>query len=248
MTEILARFKDTQIPMVEIFHSISGEGVSTGNLTSFVRVAGCDLRCTWCDTKYSFKESGYDVPMMLPEEIKEKVALFGCSEVICTGGEPLEAEKTKRYLPAYLQQSGYRVRIETSGGSPLYTTEELSFFNLTEFTRPVYTMDIKCPTSGMERHNIFANIERLDHRDELKFVVANEPDLDYAMEVIAKYQWHLSNCQVTLNFSPVFKAMELPWLVEFLKQHNRFFEEKRLKVRLSLQIHKFIWPPHQRGV
>ncbi|QQS52311.1 MAG: radical SAM protein [Bacteroidota bacterium] len=248
MNRLLAKFHDTKIPMVEIFHSISGEGVSAGNLTTFVRAAGCDLRCTWCDTKYSFKETGHDVPMMQPQEIMNQVALFGCSEVICTGGEPLEIEKTKRYLPAYLQQSGYRVRIETSGGSPLYSSEELLFFNLTELSRPVYTMDIKCPSSGMESRNLFSNIEQLDVRDELKFVVANQHDLDYAMEVIAKYQRHFSQSQLTLNFSPVFDAIELPVLVEFLKLHNKIFEEKRLKVRLNLQIHKFIWPPHQRGV
>lgn len=93
MNRLLAKFHDTKIPMVEIFHSISGEGVSAGNLTTFVRAAGCDLRCTWCDTKYSFKETGHDVPMMQPQEIMNQVALFGCSEVICTGGEPLEIEK-----------------------------------------------------------------------------------------------------------------------------------------------------------
>lgn len=103
------------------------------------------------------------------------------------------------------------------------------------------------PLVGYGKPQSFSNIEQLDVRDELKFVVANQHDLDYAMEVIAKYQRHFSQSQLTLNFSPVFDAIELPVLVEFLKLHNKIFEEKRLKVRLNLQIHKFIWPPHQRG-
>jgi 7-carboxy-7-deazaguanine synthase len=91
------QFENTQIPIVEIFHSVSGEGISAGKIVVFVRVAGCNLRCSWCDTKYSFPESGDSVTMMLPSEIVAKIDSFGSKEIICTGGEPLEEGKRNGY-------------------------------------------------------------------------------------------------------------------------------------------------------
>ncbi len=249
MNNLLNEFSLTRIPIVEIFHSISGEGISAGDVVTFVRVAGCDLRCTWCDTKYSFKENGTGISQLLPEEIAIKLSEIGTLEIICTGGEPLEQNKSKRYLPAYLQSKGFNVRIETSGGSDLYSEIELDFFNLDKTNRPVYTMDIKCPGSGMSEKNNFENIGLLDRRDELKFVVADEEDLDYAMNKIQEFRNELSEKRIMLNFSPVFESMEsLTACWEFLKEKTPYFQEKKLLARLSLQIHKFIWPPHQRGV
>ena len=248
MPDLVNNFLSTKIPMVEIFHSISGEGVSAGNIVTFVRVAGCDLRCTWCDTKYSFKTRGHNVPQMLPEEILAQVKKIGTREIICTGGEPLEHDTFKRYLPAYLQANGFKVRIETSGGSLLYNKEELDVFNLSIERRPQYTMDIKCPASKMEQHNKYENLQHLDKRDELKFVVASDEDLTFSMKVIKDHVLKFSKSQITLNFSPVFEAMEPAYLAGFLKQNSAYFESKKLLARLSLQLHKFIWPPHQRGV
>jgi 7-carboxy-7-deazaguanine synthase len=248
MNDLLNKFSTTRIPMVEIFHSISGEGVSAGDVVSFVRVAGCNLRCSWCDTKYSFNESGAGVDQLLPDEVVGKLQEIGTTEIICTGGEPLEHEKTKRFLPVYLQSLGYNVRIETSGASNLYQPNELAFFSLNENNRPVYTMDIKCPASGMDVHNNLENIQFLDKRDELKFVVANDDDLEFSLKIIQQYQEYLSDKQITLNFSPVLGSMEPRLLVEFLKLKSTYFAKNHLKARLSLQIHKFIWPPHQRGV
>jgi 7-carboxy-7-deazaguanine synthase len=241
-------FHKQSIPMVEIFQSISGEGASTGNIVSFVRVAGCDLRCTWCDTKYSFKTEGEEVLKMLPNEILSEIGQLGNKEIICTGGEPLEPGLNKRLIPAFLQSKGYKVRIETSGGSPLYSTGELAIFDLDSSIRPVYTMDVKCPASRMEKHNRFENFRLLDNRDELKFVVADEVDLDYSLSVIEEYRELLSQNEVLLNFSPVFEALEPKALVDWILERNSWFEKNKLKVRLSLQTHKYIWAPHQRGV
>lgn len=241
-------FSGLKIPIVEIFQSISGEGVSAGNVVTFVRVAGCDLRCAWCDTKYSFKESGDGVEMLTADEIADRLEHIGSQEVICTGGEPLEEGKLKRYLPAFIQGRGFSVRIETSGGSALYSQEELDVFKLSKESRPVYTMDVKCPASGMESYNRPQNLMGLDKRDELKFVVANNDDLNYVFNYIQANKVHLKSNQIVLNYSPVFESISADYLVEYLKEKARFFQQEGLFARLSLQIHKYIWPPHQRGV
>ncbi len=242
-----AEFERETIPVVEIFQSISGEGISAGNLVSFVRVAGCDLRCSWCDTKYSFPVKGPGVTEMLPEEIVETLQELGSNEIICTGGEPLEENLPKRYLPAYLATYDFTVRIETSGGTPLYSKKDLDSFDI-ERDEIIYSMDIKCPGSGMHGKNRFENIPMLQEEDELKFVVANKTDLKYAFEVIDKYKDHLAEQDIALNFSPVFGAIEPVEIVNFLKKNSIYFEENELWPRLSMQLHKFIWPPHQRGV
>ncbi len=242
------QFLSTNIPIVEIFNSISGEGVSAGRIVTFVRVAGCDLRCVWCDTKYSFQTEGPGIEQLLPEDILSRVNTFETNELICSGGEPLEHGYTKRLLPAYLHSKGLYVRIETSGGSKLYNAEELELFDLNSKTRPVYTMDIKCPGSKMADRNIFENISVLDGRDELKFVVTGEGDFSYAFDVIKDYKNHLSKEHIDLNFSPVFGAITPKELTELLLARREYFTTNDLKARLSLQLHKFIWPPHQRGV
>lgn len=247
MDSLIKSFTETKIPIVEIFQSISGEGLSSGNIVTFVRVAGCNLRCTWCDTKYSFKESGGSVEQLLPDEIINRVKAFGSNDIICTGGEPLEEEKSKRYLPLYLASNEFSVHIETSGGSVLYSLQELEAFN-TERSKISYCMDIKCPGSGMDKHNIFGNIPKLIEKDELKFVVKDQTDLDFSLVIIEKYKNHLAIENIALNFSPVFGSIEPVQIVEFIKQHNTFFEENELWPRLNLQLHKYIWPVHQRGV
>jgi 7-carboxy-7-deazaguanine synthase len=243
----IQEFEKEKIPVAEIFQSISGEGISAGNLVSFVRVAGCNLRCTWCDTKYSFIESGNGVRDMEPDDIVEELYKIGCNEIICTGGEPLEEGKAKRYLPAYLASNDFSVRIETGGGSKLYSNAELRAYNIKR-DDIIYCMDIKCPGSGMEHKNLFENIPLLLEEDELKFVVQDKKDLNYALEIIKSYAGHLSEQQIAINISPVFGVIQPVEIVSFLKENNSYFEENDIWTRLSLQIHKFIWPPHQRGV
>lgn len=241
------RFESTPIPIVEIFQSISGEGISAGNLVVFVRAAGCNLRCTWCDTKYSFPESGDTVTMMLPSEIVAKIDSFGSREIICTGGEPLEEGKIKRLLPAYLASLGYKIRIETSGASKLYIGDELLLFNGAH-ENISYCMDVKCPGSGMVYQNMLTNITLLKEGDELKFVVKDATDLNFSFDVIEAYKKQLSEKNIAINFSPVFDAIAPSEIVDFLKQKNRMIVDNGLWVRLSLQIHKYIWPPFMRGV
>lgn len=244
------KFEQIKIPVVEIFSSISGEGISSGEVVSFVRVAGCNLRCHYCDTQYSYDEIGEGKCYLTPEEIVKELHKLGCEKIICTGGEPLELGKVKRLLPLYLAVQGFDVRIETNGASPLYTTDEIAQLGVDSDELMVhYTMDVKTPSSGMADHNIIQdNFNKLKKGDEVKFVVGSEEDIAFAMDVIHSQMESLAQNEVILNFSPVFGQMEPARLVEVIKNQNRFFQNYQLQVRLSLQIHKYIWPPEARGV
>ena len=244
-------FIDLTIPVVEIFQSVSGEGVSAGYITTFVRVAGCNLRCTYCDSTYSYAESGNTVKIMKPNEILRVVTKFDCKYIICTGGEPLEPGKSKRMLPLYLASKGFKIRIETNGSCPVYSRDEILPY-LKDGSRlgsVNYTLDIKCPGSGMVNHNIFdENLANLIHGDELKFVVGNKEDIQFACDILKKYSTMLNQNNIVINISPSFQGIEPAALVDLLKEKHTFFAKEELKVRLSLQIHKYIWPPNARGV
>ncbi|MCK8826937.1 radical SAM protein [Natroniella acetigena] len=243
-------FRETKIPVVEIFNSISGEGISAGEVVTFVRVAGCNLRCSYCDTQYSYERSGAGVSWMLPEKIVEQVTEFGSQQVICTGGEPLEVDYPKRYLPLYLAVKGFAVRIETNGSCPLYDNQEFrSFLTDSTLAQVDYTVDVKCPSSGMVEHDrLGENLQKLDSKDELKFVVGSQEDIEYAEEVISNYREVLASNGVIINFSPVTGEIEPAYLVDFLTTKEEYFNNSGLKVRLSLQIHKIIWSEETRGV
>ena len=245
----LEEFKNCRIPIVEIFTSISGEGISAGEVFTFIRTAGCNLRCSFCDTTYSYDEKGSQNEFLYPEEILERLKIMGAFKLLCTGGEPLETEKAKRYLPLYLAAKGFDVRIETNGSCPVYSKEEFLSFTDKEILRLHYVLDVKCPGSLMSQYNIFEeNFSNLSIGDEIKFVVANQKDLDYAITVIAKYKAVFSSNEVAINFSPVFNSIETKDIVAMLVEKNSYFMGEGLKVRLSLQIHKVIWPPEMRGV
>lgn len=246
----IREFEEVRIPVVEIFNSISGEGISAGEVVTFLRVAECNLRCSYCDTTYSYQLSDDNYDWLTPQEILERLSQYNCNKVICTGGEPLETAKAKRYLPLYLVKKGYKVRIESNGSCPVYSKKELRKFEIEQVNdRLNYTLDIKPPSSKMSNHNIFAeNFIKLTLGDELKFVVANDEDLNYAKKVIDKYKDILAKSNLIINFSPVFQAIEAESLVEFLKENNPYFINNNLKVRLSLQLHKFIWDPEAKGV
>lgn len=244
------KFLKSRIPVVEIFNSISGEGISAGEIYTFVRTAGCNLRCEYCDTKYSYDEGSLNNEMMTPDEILSRVMEIGCSKVLCTGGEPLEEGKAKRYLPIYLSSKGLKVRIESNGSCPVYTEKEIkSFINTMQECSLNYVLDVKCPCSGMAGSNIFEeNFKVLKPGDELKFVVGNSKDIDYTIEVLDKYKEILSGNKVAINYSPVFGMCDPKDLVEILKEKDKYFACNDLNVRLSLQVHKYIWPPDKRGV
>ncbi|EYE87851.1 radical SAM protein [Fervidicella metallireducens AeB] len=243
-------FMKEKIPVVEIFTSISGEGITAGEVVTFIRTAGCNLRCSYCDTTYSYDEFSDENQLLTPVEILDRITEIGVKEIICTGGEPLEIGKSKRYLPLYLADKGFKVRIETNGSCPVYNkTEIINFTGDNKIPNLFYVLDIKSPSSGMSRFNIFEdNLRKLRKGDELKFVVGDSNDIDYALKVIEKYKNLLANGEVIINFSPVFNRIEAGEIVEMLKRHYSYFIQNGLKVRLSLQIHKFIWPPEKRGV
>jgi 7-carboxy-7-deazaguanine synthase len=245
----LEQFKQCKIPVVEIFTSISGEGISAGEVLTFIRTAGCNLRCCYCDTTYSYDEKASTNEFLTAEEIVERLKKIGAFKLLCTGGEPLETGKAKRYLPLYLASRGFDVRIETNGSCPVYSNEEFAAFTDGKALSLHYVLDVKCLGSGMDEHNIFEeNFSMLHLGDEIKFVVASQEDIDYALAVLNKYKDIFSAKEVVINFSPVFQSIETKDIVKMLVEKNSYCMAAGLRVRLSLQIHKIIWPPEMRGV
>jgi 7-carboxy-7-deazaguanine synthase len=209
----------------EIFYSIQGESTYAGKPCVFIRLTGCNLRCSYCDTKYAY----YDGEKLDIHEIINKVALYGCSLVEVTGGEPLLQEETP-YLISQLLGTGYKVLIETNGSHDISRVDG----------RSVRIVDIKCPSSGEKDRNDLANLNRLRDEDELKFVIGSREDYDYAKDILSLIG-HGSSSKIAVHFSPSFGRMEPKELAGWIL-HDR------LNVRLHLQLHKYIWPPGQRGV
>jgi 7-carboxy-7-deazaguanine synthase len=209
----------------EIFYSIQGESTYAGKPCVFIRLTGCNLRCSYCDTKYAY----YDGEKLDIHEIINKVALYGCPLVEVTGGEPLLQEETP-YLISQLLGKGYKVLIETNGSHDISRVDG----------RSVRIVDIKCPSSGEKDRNDLTNLNRLRDEDELKFVIGGREDYDYAKDILSLIG-HGSSGKIAVHFSPSFGRMEPKELAGWIL-HDR------LNVRLHLQLHKYIWPPGQRGV
>ena len=217
--------------ITEIFHSIQGEGTHTGLPYTFVRLTGCNLRCSYCDTTYSFKGG---VKKSIPEIIKN-IDSFGCKNVLLTGGEPLLQRPTPQ-LCKELVAMGYQVSIETHG--------EVSIEAVSPFARII--MDIKTPSSGMCREQFRKNVRFLKANDEIKFVIASESDYDWAKGIIATVNFPTPH----LLFSPAERAANSPG--KFSGIALKVLAEKiladQLPVRLQTQLHKRIWGSDQRGV
>ena len=208
----------------EIFFSIQGESTWAGCPCVFVRLTGCNLRCQWCDTEYAFYEGRH----FSVEQIADRVQDYQCNLVEVTGGEPL-LQKGVHALFGLLLDRGFTVLVETSGERDLSLVDP----------RVVKIADLKCPSSGECSRNRLTNIEYLSPRDEIKFVIGNRLDFDWARETIRCYQ--LTQRVKAVLMSPVFGALSPADLANWIL-------EERLAVRMQLQLHKHIWSPDTRGV
>ena len=207
----------------EISYSIQGEGTKAGLSCVFVRLTFCNLRCTYCDTEYAFYE-GRDLSI---GDIKEEVRKYNCSLVEITGGEPLFQEESY-ILMKQLADDGFEVLLETGGSLPINNIDQ----------RVKIIMDLKTPSSGMLKKNMYENINYLKKDDEVKFVIGSREDYLWSKQIIEKYDLNKKNA---ILFSVVFGKL-LP--IELV---NWILEDK-LNVRFQLQMHKFIWKPEERGV
>ncbi|MFP3870041.1 MAG: radical SAM protein [Syntrophobacteria bacterium] len=209
----------------EIFYSIQGESSYAGYPCVFIRLTGCNLRCSFCDTQYAYEE-GQQLEI---GKIVDLVSLYRCALVEVTGGEPLIQEETP-FLISRLLEQGYRVLMETNGSQDISKVDN----------RCVKIVDIKCPSSGESSRNDLGNLSRLTDRDEVKFVIGGREDYEFAREILDfMRQVHSRNNSV--HFSPVLEKTEPRILAEWIL-------EDHLQVRLHLQLHKMIWGPGQRGV
>ena len=208
----------------EIFHSIQGESTHTGRPCVFVRLTACDLRCSWCDTPYAFHEGR----KMSIEQVLADVDAYGCPVVEITGGEPL-LQPDVYPLMTQLVERGTTVLLETGG--------HRSIANVPDGV--IRIMDIKCPASGESDKNCWSNIDLLTTRDEVKFVLQDRGDYEFAREVVARHDL-LKRCAAVL-MSPVHGVLPARDLAAWILAD-------RLPVRLQLQAHKYIWSPETRGV
>jgi 7-carboxy-7-deazaguanine synthase len=208
----------------EIFHSIQGESTHAGKPCVFVRLTSCDLRCSWCDTPYAFHE-GRRMPL---DTVLDEIERFGCPVVEVTGGEPLLQKDVYPLMQALLDR-GKTVLIETGGHR-----------SIAEVPRDVIkVMDIKCPGSGEAHRMDWSNLDHLLAHDEVKFVINDRADYEYARDVVAR---HALNDKVSaVLFSPVHGVLDARTLSEWVIAD-------RLPVRVQLQLHKYIWEPGTRGV
>jgi len=202
---------------------VQGESTSAGLPCVFVRLTYCNLRCTYCDTEYAFYE-GNDKSI---DEIINEVRKFGCKLVEITGGEPLVQEECLPLMKR-LCDEGFEVLLETGGSLPIEKVDK----------RVKIIMDLKCPSSGMLKKNLYENLDFLKKTDELKFVIGSREDYDWAKEIISKYSL-IRKCLIL--FSVVFGELEPVTLVDWIL-------EDKLDVRFQLQMHKFIWHPETKGV
>jgi 7-carboxy-7-deazaguanine synthase len=211
--------------ITEIFLSIQGESSHAGRPCAFVRLTGCPMRCRWCDSEYTFTGG----TRQTFDEIFAQLEEFGCPLVEVTGGEPLAQKAVFPFITELLDK-GYEVLIETGG---YVSTEKVD-------TRARIILDVKCPASGESERNHWANLERLNaEKDEVKFVIADLADWSFARSVIEKYD--LERRAKEILISPVFG-------VENLKEIAETVARSGLRVRLNLQLHKYIWGADVHGV
>ena len=214
--------------VIEKFVSINGEGLKQGELALFIRFANCNLRCSYCDTKYSFDNPKYSIESV--DEIVKYAKSKNVKNITLTGGEPLIQEDIKE-LMIKLSNNNFNIEIETNGS--------VSIKKFLDIPNVSFTLDYKLPISLMEKKMDFDNYQYVSKKDSVKFVCGSLNDMERAYEVITKYNLtQKTNCL----FSPVFGLIDLKNMVQFLIDKNLN------GVRLCLQIHKIIWDPNERGV
>ncbi|KGM97831.1 radical SAM protein [Clostridium novyi A str. 4552] len=218
--------------VVEKFISINGEGKSSGQLSVFIRFAGCNLHCSYCDTKWA-NEKKVPFCIMTEEEIYKYIQSTKIKNVTLTGGEPLLQEGILTLLKLLCSDKNLSIEIETNGSIPLKD------FITIKNNSPNFTMDYKLPCSNMENHMITDNFNYLTKKDVIKFVVANKNDLQKLKSIMYKY--NLID-KTNIYISPVYGEIEMNLIVEFMK------ENKLNGVTLQMQLHKIIWDPNKRGV
>jgi 7-carboxy-7-deazaguanine synthase len=224
---------DTKLPMVEIFETVEGEGTRAGFPTVFVRLFGCNLRCSWCDTTYSYPPAKSEFTLSI-REIIEQVRTYKAKHICFTGGEPLMyGDRSAQLLQALADIDGIvDVHVETNGAIGL-----APFLDKVQADNVRYVMDYKLPDSGENERMDMDNLALLRPQDEVKFVIATDRDFDFAVETL--------NCYPTKAqpmFSPVWESMPPAKLVE------RMLKAGLSNVKLNMQLHKIIWDPAKRGV
>ena len=207
----------------EIYYSIQGESTHVGRPCIFIRLTYCNLRCTYCDTEYAFYE-GKDIEI---PEIMAKIKQWNCNLVEVTGGEPLFQDECIDLLNELTNQN-YEVLLET-GGSLSISDVPIEIVKIVDF---------KCPSSGMEKKNLWSIVNDLQPHDEVKFVIGDREDFDWAKEMLNKYSL---NEKCSILFSPTFGKIDPSLIVEWILEGD-------IPVRMQLQMHKHIWESEGKGV
>ena len=211
------------IKINEIYLSVQGESTHTGLPCIFIRLTGCNLRCSWCDTAYAFHEG----KNMSIDEILQKVENFGIHLVEITGGEPLMQDNVYTLMKGLIKK-GYKVMLETGGSISLERVPK----------DVIKIMDLKCPGSGEQEKNNLENLKLLAPHDEVKFVILDKKDYEWSRDIIKRYK---INETAHILLSPVFDKLELKEMVKWIL-------EDQLPVRLQTQLHKIIWDKNTIGV
>ena len=224
--------------IIEIYKSLQGESSYAGLPCVFVRLAGCNLRCTWCDSEYTFKGGSRMAQEQIETEVARLLPNKGLVEI--TGGEPMLQEREAVPLMASLLASGYTVLLETSGERPLASVP----------AEVVKIVDVKCPDSGEGGTFLPENLNALTERDELKFVISSRRDYEFARDFILEVA---SSLCASIIFSPAFRkdatgSRGVEHCLVDPKDMAEWILADNLNVRLGFQIHKFIWEPSLKGV
>ena len=205
---------NTTLNITEIFYSLQGEAKEVGIPTVFVRLTGCPLRCNYCDTAYAFKGNN---PLSI-QHILDEVAQYNAKYVCVTGGEPMAQSNCLKLLDSLID-SGYNVSMETSGSIDITPVN----------SKVSIVMDIKTPSSTEEHQNRYENLPILKSKDQLKFVIASRSDFDWCTDILQNYE-----VESEILFSPVYESLKPVQLADWIL-------EKKLNVRLQIQLHKILW-------